>query len=230
MLSKWYVTGVMVVILMFVLGCLVRLPEPSRDFTSTEIAQRLRNSTVRIVVRSRDPKNYNHIRVSSGSGFCIQKGYIATNYHVIAGMQPKLSKVYITGSKRSYAIQNVVDYDTDYDIAIISCLQLKAVPLILGRNNDIRIGDIVYTAGSPKGFIGTFSSGVISNIRDSHFRSYDDRIQFTAPISSGSSGSPLVNSRGLVVGVVRSSAQSGNSIHFASPVDALRNLIQRSGL
>ena len=226
MISRWCAFGLMVVTLL-ISGCLVRLPEPGRYFTSEEIAQRLRNSIVKIEVVKRMPNQSNYTR-SYGSGFVFKHGYVATNEHVIRHMQIKPSGVYITDSKRSYAIQRIIGYDVEYDIAIIQCSQLKAVPLSLGDSDKINIGETVYTAGSPKGYAGSFSSGVVSAMRDDAFKSSDDVIQFTAPISSGSSGSPLVNNKGQVIGVVRSQVTTGQNINFASPVNALRHLIQRS--
>ena len=205
---------------MYLIGC-VRLPQPTRDFTPQEIANRLLKSTVVIrVIRS------NPYRVSRGSGFVIKHGYIATNYHVVRGMKLKQSKVRLTGSDKYLPIESVVAYDRDYDLAIIRCSRVKAPPLTLGNSRNLQIGETVYVTGSPRGYTGTFSVGVISSLRDNKFKSGDDIIQFSAPVSPGSSGSPITNSKCEVIGIVRARVHATRDINFATPVNAIKPLLE----
>ncbi len=164
--------------------------------------------------------------MSHGSGFVIRPGFIATNYHVIEGIQLKLSKVRLTGSGKDLPIEAVITTDETYDLAILRCSRVKAPPLTLGNSAKVQVGEVVYVTGAPRGYTGTFSAGVISAVRDNQFRSSDDVIQFSAPVSPGSSGGPVMNSRGQVIGVVMSQVSSARDVNFASPINALKPLIQ----
>ena len=171
------------------LSCAVRLPDPTRNFTSQEIARRMIDSTVFLrIVRKTSAGSY---QISYGSGFVVRSGYVATSYHVIEGMELKPSSVKLVGSGKDLPIELVVAEDRDYDLAILRCSRIKAPPLTLGNSKNIEIGEVVYVAGNPRGFKGTFSAGVISAIRDNAFVSSDDVIQISAPVSPGSSGDLL---------------------------------------
>lgn len=83
------------------------------------------------------------------------------------------------------------------------------------------IGEKIYAVGNPKGLNGTFSEGIISGVRDIQANNI---LQITAPISPGSSGGPVLNSSGQVVGIAFSSYSSGQNLNFAIPVKYLLNL------
>ena len=91
--------------------------------------------------------------------------------------------------------------------------------------SSVAIGDTVYAAGNPEGFEGTFSEGVISGIRGTDD---DKRFQITAPISSGSSGGPVLNTRAEVIAVCVSVVSAGQNINFAVPSNYLYPLILES--
>ena len=86
----------------------------------------------------------------------------------------------------------------------------------------LEVGEDVYAIGNPQGLEGTFSKGIISSIREFNGHSI---IQITAPISPGSSGGPLLNSIGEVIGVAFASFKSGQNLNFAIPVKYLHNLL-----
>ena len=101
----------------------------------------------------------------------------------------------------------------------------------------MKIGDKVYSVGNPKGLDGTFASGEISAIRNNAFPSKTSPLgvrvfQFTAPASPGSSGGPLINDRGHVIGVVKSQyraekiGDAAQLLNFAAPVDYVKNLLK----
>jgi len=85
-------------------------------------------------------------------------------------------------------------------------------------------GDEIYVIGNPEGLEGTFSKGVISGIRSIDGRSY---FQITAPISPGSSGGPVLNASGEVIGVAVASWRTGQNLNFAIPVFYVRSLLSR---
>jgi S1-C subfamily serine protease len=205
-------------------GCTITVSDTKRDFTSQELAQRLSKSTVVIRVARKDEDG--RFRASIGTGFVVKSGYIATNFHVIDRMQPKLSRVSVPNSKKEYLIQRVVATDKDYDLAIIRCMQLRLIPVTLGNSNKLQVGEKVFIMGNPHRYYGTFSEGIISAIRDDDFKGKDEKIQVTAPVSPGSSGSPIVNVNGEVIGVITSQATKGQNLNFASPINPIRYMLQ----
>jgi S1-C subfamily serine protease len=87
-----------------------------------------------------------------------------------------------------------------------------------------KIGDDIMVAGSPQGLEGTISKGIISSIRK--FDPYDyELIQISAPISEGSSGGPVVNSSGELIGISVSGMKEGQNLNFAVPVKYISHLL-----
>jgi hypothetical protein len=83
------------------------------------------------------------------------------------------------------------------------------------------VGDDVVVAGAPLGFEGSVSRGIVSAYREKRGQRM---MQITAPISSGSSGGPVVNEAGELVGVVTEMIPAGQNLNFAVPVNTLREL------
>jgi Mg-chelatase subunit ChlD len=157
---------------------------------------------------------------SFGSGFFVSKNLIATNRHVVKCGTRGTIKFRDQGPQ--YPITSIwaVD-DSSYDLAIIKVDNISAKPLPLGNGENITIGKTVYVAGNPKGLEGTFSNGIISSIRKE-----EGLIQFTAPISPGSSGGPLVNESGEVIGVATGFVE-GQNLNFAVEIQHLSALIDQ---
>ena len=88
------------------------------------------------------------------------------------------------------------------------------------------MGERVYAVGNPQGLEGTFSRGIVSGIRNVG----DDKIlQVTAPISPGSSGGPILNDRGEVIGVSVATFKGGQDLNFAIPSSYLATLLAKAG-
>ena len=112
------------------------------------------------------------------------------------------------------------------DLAILKVAAYGIKPLSLGDSDAVRVGETVYVAGNPKGLEGTLSNGIISSLRDKDTKG---RLQMTAPISPGSSGGPVLNRKGEVIGVSFMTLQGGQNLNFAIPSKYLKKLITRSG-
>ena len=162
--------------------------------------------------------------ISYGSGFFVSQEHIVTNYHVIAGAAHGTAK--IVGKTRTYLIQGVIAIDINNDLALLQVTIPGVKPLRLGDNDKVRIGDQVYVAGSPKGLEGTFSDGIISRISRWEGK---ERLQMTAPISSGSSGGPVLNSKGKVIGVAFMAIEGGQNLNFAIPSKYVKALLNTKG-
>lgn len=182
--------------------------------TATEIAKRGINSTVSIVALDKisHPLGY-------GSGFLIDDELIATNVHVIEGS----NSAYIlkNGESKKYPVSGYVAIDRANDLVILKVPGLYGTNLPLGSETIPEIGDKIYAVGNPKGLNGTFSEGIVSGVRNIQTNKV---LQITAPISPGSSGGPVFNSSGQVVGISFASYSSGQNLNFAIPVKYLLNL------
>jgi len=166
-------------------------------------------------------ENYQPIGI--GSGFVIgNNGEIATNYHVVEGASSAMAK--FVNQEEKYSIENIVQSNTVYDIAIIQ-INTKTSPISLGDDEISSIGERIYAIGNPEGLEGTVSEGIISGFRkiDNNFRI----MQITAPISPGSSGGPVINQNGQVIGIASASNIEGQNLNFAIPVTKLKEVISK---
>ena len=161
-----------------------------------------------------------------GSGFFVRQNLIATNYHVIEGAARGTAK--LVGRYKKYTIEGVTATDKDNDLVLLKVSAYGIMkPLPLGNSDRVNIGTQVYVAGNPKGLEGTFSDGIISSKRGGYA---NQRLQMTAPISPGSSGGPVLNARGEVIGISFMSIESGQNLNFAIPSKYLKSLLTRSRL
>jgi hypothetical protein len=156
--------------------------------------------------------------VSLGSGFFIADGIIATNAHVIEGAASGTAK--LIGSEKKFTIHGIVALDRHADLALLK-IDISAPALNLGLEEKPVVGDKVYVVGNPLGLEGTFSEGIVSGIRS--IKS-DSILQMTAPISPGSSGGPVMNDTGIVIGVAEATFKNGQNLNLAVPVTYLSKM------
>ena len=160
-----------------------------------------------------------------GAGVIVaDNGTILTANHVIAGAKD-VSVTFADGTKARAA---VVSSDPRQDIAALAPAALPGtlVPAALGGSADV--GARIVAIGNPLGLAYSVSSGVISGLNraaDTNDGRYSGLIQFDASVNPGSSGGPLLNARGLVIGIVVSIANPAHEdafagIGFAVPIGA----------
>lgn len=152
--------------------------------------------------------------IAEGSGFFFKPGFIATNLHVLKRASQGYVKSLSDGV--SYKISSVVGFDLKHDVCVLKLSAADGTPLRLSAD-DVAVGDDVLVAGNPEGLEASFSKGIVSAIR-----SGSGLIQMDAAISPGSSGGPVVNQRGEVVGLTVSTLVEGQNLNFAVPVRFLR--------
>ena len=186
--------------------------------TPEEIAQKALRSTVLLKMQRANG------HLSLGSGFFIEGGLIATNYHVIKDAKRGTAK--LVGQEKQFAIDGYTAIDKDRDLAILKVTGLHAPALPLGNSANVQIGETVYAVGNPRGLEGTFSPGIISSIRpEGNAVIHGKILQITAPISPGSSGGAVLNSRAQVIGIAVATRVGGQNLNFAIPsnyLDALQ--------
>lgn len=160
---------------------------------------------------------------AQGSGFYFGPGRIATNYHVIAGATTV--RIIGAGGDTLAATTYAEVADAELDLAIL--------PAPEGHSGGLRVetfypdvGDRVWAYGSPKGLAGTMTDGIVSAVRERGGRTV---LQISAPISPGSSGGPVLDAEGRVLGVTVSSVRGGQNLNFAVPGRELARLAARRG-
>lgn len=179
-----------------------------------EIARDLRDALVSISTYK------NSDELAAGSGFVISaEGLVATNYHVIEGGDRITVE---TSTGESFSRVSVVDADQRRDLAVLRLPTRGLSALAFAALESVEVGDNVYAMGNPLGLEATFSSGIVSA----------DRIidgvqvfQITAPISSGSSGGPVVNRDGKVIGIASALMEGGQNINFVIPIKYVQGLL-----
>ena len=188
--------------------------------TPEKIAQEALRSTVLLKMQLANGR-------SLGSGFFIEGGLIATNYHVIKDAKRGIAK--LVGQEKEFAIDGFVAIDKERDLAILKVTGLHAPALPLGNSDNAQVGETVYAVGNPRGLEGTFSPGAISSIRPEGNAVIRGKIlQITAPISPGSSGGAVLNSRAEVIGIAVATRVDGQNLNFAIPSNYLDDLRKQS--
>ncbi len=181
-------------------------PEALAQSSAKEIYASSKDAMVEITALDKKGK-----AMSTGSGFFItEDGYIATNYHVIKGAYG-LSIVKYTGGSAVASVK-IVAYSETSDVAILK-IETSGERYLEFSSTAVETGDTIYTLGSTLGLTDTFTYGVVSNA--DRYVSGKPCIQFTAPISGGNSGGPLLDSTGKVIGIVTMQITDGQNINFA---------------
>lgn len=198
-------------------GSQSRMPHGTRREMSFEELARLASSVVMITVH-----NPNGEPAGSGSGIMVgQGGYILTNHHVAA--HGSFYSVSIEGEDKQYRTEDIIKYNSLYDLAVIRIdRRLHPLPVFKGNPPLVR-GQKVVAIGSPLGLFNSVSDGIISGFRT--IRDVD-MIQFTAPISHGSSGGAVLNMFGEVIGISTAGIDDGQNINLAMGYEVINMFIQ----
>lgn len=191
--------------------------------TSAQTAQkigRLSKSVVLLVMEDKQGQP-----IAYGSGFFVEEGTIATNLHVVDQAHGGYFKT--SGQKKVYDLRDYFHFDADHDLALLKAgLDApKLQPLlVMDSLGSAEVGDDVFVISNPKGLEGTLSRGIVSGVR---LVGPDTLLQITAPISPGSSGGPVLDSAGQVIGIAVAAFLDGQNLNFAVPASYLRRLIEK---
>jgi hypothetical protein len=158
--------------------------------------------------------------VTQGSGFVISAdGKVVTNHHVIEKAKSAIIK-FENGA--FYLVEGVLASDKSRDVVILKASGKDFPVLPIGDSGSVEIGEEVVAIGSPLAFEATVSNGIISAVRGEEGQQV---FQITAPISPGSSGGALLNTRGEVIAITTASAPRGQNINFAVPINYVKPLL-----
>jgi len=178
-------------------------------------------------------------RRSSGSGVILDAaGFVMTNYHVVQGA--RRVQVVLAGSREGQSIvrprgrtidATVAGVDEETDLALLKVQAAGLAALPLGDSDTLRAGQLVFAFGSPLGLDNTVTMGVVSAV--GRQLEADDPmvyIQTDAPINPGSSGGPLVDAAGQVVGIntlILSQGGGNEGLGFAAPSNIVRTVYEQ---
>ena len=188
--------------------------------SAEQVFSRVSPAVVRVVVRDRQFKE-----IGLGSGFFVAAdGLLVTNHHVVRGAE---FATVLRADGSTLFVEGILALDEGQDLVLLKvngtglpCLEVASAAA------PPPVGTRVYAIGNPQGLTNTLSEGLVSGIRNAG--SEVSAIQTTAAISPGSSGGPLVDAQGRVVGVVRAFAVDGQGLNFAVPAAAVRALLVKA--
>lgn len=167
--------------------------------------------------------------VALGSGFILdEEGYILTNSHVIENA----SEITVILHDNTPLAAVLVGTDKKTDLALIKVdTNRKLTPVKFGDSDKIRVGDWILAIGNPFGLGGSVTAGIISaKSRDIASGPYDNFIQTDASINQGSSGGPMFNLQGEVIGIntaIFSTTGGSMGIGFAIPANQAHFVIKQ---
>lgn len=160
-------------------------------------------------------------RIAVGSGFCaVGEGYLITSAHVVKHMA---YAVVTEDNGQSFRIDRLIACDDIADVAILDLGEHSRENFLpVGETLPLR-GENVAVIGTTAGFVNLVTLGNVSKIWENDG---NDRILFTAPVSSGNSGGPVLNDRGEVIGVVMGTYDYAENLNVAISIGAALNLLK----
>jgi len=193
---------------------LLSLPTQAQDLLP-ELVRRIKPSAVAI-----ETFDAHGEKLSRGSGFFVESDRIVTNRHVLEGAYR--AEVH-SSTGTVLPVKGVIAVDAEGDIALLKidtpAIQIKPLPL---DKTSPQEGESIVVIGNPLGLEGSVTNGIVSAVRD--IPTFGRIIQITAPISAGSSGSPVVNMQGQVIGIATLQITGGQSVNFAIPSERISQL------
>jgi hypothetical protein len=158
--------------------------------------------------------------IGRGTGFNVaSSGLIITNYHLLTQGHSIEVVFPQDGAYRDVLILGVSGSRADLALLMLQEMALPTVRAV--QTVPVSPGDVVYVIGNPRGLVNSISEGIIGGIRkEANLLFY----QITAPISRGSSGGPVFNEYGEVVGVASALIEGGQNLNFSIAIEELRQL------
>ncbi len=201
--------------LWFLLVLLVTFPARASQDILPDLVRRIKPSAV--AVETFDARGQ---KLSRGSGFFVETDRIVTNRHVLEGAHR--AEVH-SSTGTVFPVRGVLAVDAEGDIALLKidppATPIRPLPL---DKTSPQEGESIVVIGNPLGLEGSVTNGIVSAVRD--IPTFGRIIQITAPISSGSSGSPVVNMQGQVIGIATLQITGGQSVNFAIPSERISQL------
>lgn len=196
-------------------------------YTVEGIAKAVSESVVSIIAYG---VTDNYIEAGQGSGVILtEDGYIATNAHVIDG-GTKGIKVTLSNDEEYKA--KIIGSDSRSDLAVIKIAKKGLKPIQFGKSSDAKTGEDVVVLGSPAGYAGSVTKGIISNtsryVKSNSGNIKMQCLQIDAAINGGNSGGAVVNMWGQLIGIVSSkmTASKYEGLGFAITTSAAKPVLE----
>ncbi len=189
---------------------------PSISFADAEKIFK-ENSRAVVVIISYDSEGN---PIGHGSGFVVREdGAVVTNYHVISSA----SDIRIKAGDEMFKVDGLLHIDKENDAVILKADAKALLAVKLGDINKANVGENVYVISSPQGLENTISDGILSGIRE--ITPERKILQITAPVSEGSSGAPVFNENGEVIGIATFIIKEAQNLNLAIPVNLVKDKI-----
>ncbi|MDC0305654.1 trypsin-like peptidase domain-containing protein [Akkermansiaceae bacterium] len=186
----------------------------------TNLAKLIMPAVVTIVVSENDGEY-----AGQGTGFLItEDGILVTNHHVVEKIEAAKA---VLSDGRVISIKAIIASDSARDLALLRLPEGQYPFLRLADREEAKVGDSIAVMGSPQGLRNTYSTGIISAKRPGGPGGVD-RLQISAPVSPGSSGSPVVDAEAKIVGIVQGGVTSKNAqaLNIAIDVGELHSMLE----
>ncbi|KXK55597.1 MAG: Trypsin-like serine protease [Chlorobi bacterium OLB5] len=184
----------------------------NEELTPDRIFEKVDNSVVVVLA-------YDNLgNIFQGSGVVIADGIIVTNHHVCKDA----NRIDIRHYSKEIKNVTVYKFDAVKDIMFLKTDDMTLTPVTPGSSSNLRSGQRIYAVGSPEGYENSISEGIVSGSRTDE--NNVKLIQMTCPITDGSSGGAVLNSKGELIGLSVSGQHEG-ALYFAIPVNDILAMI-----
>ena len=202
--------------LLIITACVTNIRAETEMIDLKALAKKARPAVMLLIVSDANGKE-----IATSTGFMVSAdGKLITNYHVVRNAAALVAKAE-NGSE--FPAMSVLVEDSLNDLALVRIKGRDFAFLSLGAGDNAEVGSRIAVIGSPLGLEGTLSEGIISAVRVSP--EGQRVLQISAAISPGSSGSPVLNAYGEVIGVAAAKRPGGESLNFAAPVKAAKVIL-----
>jgi hypothetical protein len=174
------------------------------------------NKAVVVIITYDDKDN----PISQGSGFIVREdGAIVTNYHVASNAVV----IKATIGDKTLEVEGLLHSDKENDLVILKVKGEKLQTVKIGDIGKLSVGEKVYVISSPQELDNTISDGILSGLREIDPKK--KLLQITAPVSKGSSGGPVFNKNGEVIGIATFLIEEAQNLNFAMPITLIKDKI-----
>lgn len=223
------------------LGLLPQYHEPILTRGAQGVALYRRVSPSIVLVMTGNLKDEKLTDVAIGTGAIVaSEGYVLTNWHVIAGQEVGIiffkPAVGTEQADQSAYGAKLIAQDPVADLALLKIIKAPVglIPLKLGEISNVQVAEDIHIIGHPHGLFWSYSTGVISQVRDNYKWTYDDGskhsakvLQMQTAINPGNSGGPVLDDNGNILGLVAMS-EAGQNLDYAIAVDEIKAFIIRA--
>jgi len=223
------------------LEALPRFHEPILTRGETGIAVFRKVSPSVVMVLTANFKDDKITESGLGTGIIIDSaGYVLTNWHVIHGFESGivfLKPAYGTEPDRNsaYGIRLIAQSE-QADLALVKIVKPPAglIPVKLGDSSSIQVAEDIHVIGHPHGQLWSYTTGVVSQVRDNYGWEYSDGskhfakvLQLQTAINPGNSGGPVLDNNASMLGLVAMS-EEGQNLNYAVAIDVIKDFVNNS--